>query len=615
MRHVIVCPVFFLFFGLGLSGCMPQAPKVSYPHPQTLPPVESPAERPAPAVTVVPERPPGVAVEKPAGATQGAIQPEIALVPETGGVPAVAQPTVREEKRKLDYIEQRLAAYERKFQQLLERREMETGQVPGRLDQTTWYECITRFDKLLSGYTGLQDRIKQGGGVAAGPDLEDLLQQDIDFLESDCEKQAVGGSVAGGPEGPVAGRMEQARAEAETTIDHQFKAGQYREAIGTYRALTETYPEVKTSLAASRQYGLSLLYSGDNEAAAAFFNQLLPGAVTGADTTMPWELQRLAADLQLANGNLSAAKKLYDSLVAASEPFDAEINWANMQLALLASVDNNRQMSDYRDLLQDYLLFERKGQGGRALLSKADNLSQAYPDTKVADSAIQIKAMVKKRLWERIDEQIAKARQLRGEKEFQQAAALLKELLTADLPDEMREHVQRTREEVLTAEEQEQQTQKMQLEQSLATQWASAKSLLDSQRYDEAIAGFQALEDTDYDAEARQKVAEAANLAAAAKRQEAAALFIKAVKTDDRERKKEFLLNSRQLLQEILTKYPGADLIDKVAQNLQVVEQHIREFDPQLLEEQGVAQPANSAEENENQPGWEKPASQGNNTM
>jgi hypothetical protein len=45
------------------------------------------------------------------------------------------------------------------------------------------------------------------------------------------------------------------------------------------------------------------------------------------------------------------------------------------------------------------------------------------------------------------------------------------------------------------------------------------------------------------------------------------------------------LLASHQLLKEILVKYPQTDLLDKVNQNLAVLEEQIRRIDPALLEE------------------------------
>jgi hypothetical protein len=94
-----------------------------------------------------------------------------------------------------------------------------------------------------------------------------------------------------------------------------------------------------------------------------------------------------------------------------------------------------------------------------------------------------------------------------------------------------------------------------------------------------------ALQETEYADKAKAKITDAANLAAGQMRKEAASLFIKAGKTSDIETKKELLLASHQLLKDILVKYPQTDLLDKVNQNLAVLEGQIRRIDPALLEE------------------------------
>jgi outer membrane protein assembly factor BamD (BamD/ComL family) len=123
------------------------------------------------------------------------------------------------------------------------------------------------------------------------------------------------------------------------------------------------------------------------------------------------------------------------------------------------------------------------------------------------------------------------------------------------------------------------------LDESMVHQWKSANDLLDSQQFDPAIAGFTSLLDTSYDAKAREKIQVATNLAAVAQRKQAASLFIKAVKARSSGNKTVMLLESKQLLQEVLRKYPQADIIDKVAQNLTTIEQHIAQLNPTLLEE------------------------------
>jgi hypothetical protein len=75
-------------------------------------------------------------------------------------------------------------------------------------------------------------------------------------------------------------------------------------------------------------------------------------------------------------------------------------------------------------------------------------------------------------------------------------------------------------------------------------------------------------------------------------RKEAASLFVKAGKTPDLEQKKELLLASHSLLTEILDRYPQTDLLEKVQQNIVILEGQIQRFDLELLEELPQGNPA-----------------------
>ncbi|OGR04468.1 MAG: hypothetical protein A2511_02370 [Deltaproteobacteria bacterium RIFOXYD12_FULL_50_9] len=122
-------------------------------------------------------------------------------------------------------------------------------------------------------------------------------------------------------------------------------------------------------------------------------------------------------------------------------------------------------------------------------------------------------------------------------------------------------------------------------QQTQAIQWSEAVNLLDSRRYDEAIELFSSLLGTPYEEEAKAKIELAVNQAANENRRQAANLFVKARKTQDQKDKEELLLESRQLLLDILKKYPGTEIIDKVKPNLKIIEDQIRNIDPALLKQ------------------------------
>ncbi|MGI9538455.1 MAG: hypothetical protein ACR2PB_15390, partial [Desulfocapsaceae bacterium] len=62
-------------------------------------------------------------------------------------------------------------------------------------------------------------------------------------------------------------------------------------------------------------------------------------------------------------------------------------------------------------------------------------------------------------------------------------------------------------------------------------------------------------------------------------------LFVRSMKTDDMENRKQLLIESRQVLRDILGKYPDVEVADKVRGNIGTVEKKMNELDPMLLPE------------------------------
>ncbi len=573
--------LFFLITAFILSGCASPTPQVTHRQPETLPPV-------APAEQTVPSTPSPVQLE---------VEQETAAKPSTeltrDGEPATVPPVTMDDIassiRTIDYIEQRLIIYEKKFQQWLERHPQDDTDT-NQWSVLTSDTCLDKFNALLSGYTNLRNRLQLTALSADTPiprnTIREMLQLDIAFLESDCDQGLSLSASLAAQDYPQGTDPVQGAHHAESTIDTYFNEEQYDQVITIFQLFTETYPTIAPSLQSLKQYGLAQLHGGDIDEATDALSQALALLETNSRTIEPWALRRLLADLHLASGKPNEARKVYEMLVASSDSYTQSYSWATRQLALLGeSSATDPRMTYYLDLLRAALVFHMNGQSPMDLMAKADRIAQLFPNTPVADNAIWIKQEIENQLREWTDEQFRQVAVLTKEKEFQQALTLLAEIPPGQLPADLREKLQQETLAVTTAERQEQETQRILLEESLASQWKSANTLLDSQQYDPAIAGFTPLLDTSYDAQAHKKIQEATNLAATAQRKQAASLFIKAVKARSPENKKELLLESRKLLQEVLKKYPQADIIDKVAQNLTTIEQHIAQVDPSLLED------------------------------
>ena len=234
-----------------------------------------------------------------------------------------------------------------------------------------------------------------------------------------------------------------------------------------------------------------------------------------------------------------------------------------------------------------------------ALNEKINAFTTEHTGSPVAVGALRLKTFTIEQLNSWFGKQLVKIDSLVAEKRFTEAIDILKNMARYYLPADLQTIVQKTYYEVAQAELQETENQRRIQEMELTEQWDAAVHLMDSQRFDEAIVAFGALMGTEYEETATIKIVEAANLAAGQMRKEAASLFIRAGKTPDIEKKKELLLDSHRMLNEILVRFPQTDLLDKVQQNIAILEEQIRKFDPTLLEE---LQEENSAVEPDEAP-------------
>jgi hypothetical protein len=119
-------------------------------------------------------------------------------------------------------------------------------------------------------------------------------------------------------------------------------------------------------------------------------------------------------------------------------------------------------------------------------------------------------------------------------------------------------------------------------DEELQARYDQGVAALTAREYDKAIETFNGLLATPFADRARTRIDEAAGLAAQEDRRKAADLFVRANSTADQEKKKNLLLSSRKLLQDILVKYPQSGLADKVQRNLSGVERALKAIDPSL---------------------------------
>jgi len=523
----------------------------------------------------------------------------------------VFQPEESTETRKMEldsadieFIQRRLDEYGNKFESWLEFSELTQEDDAAEELTASETECVQELERILngyslllermhlSGYSLLLDRMQPDDTVAfdsiATADLKKMQQLDIAFLESRCGELL---AVDFAPRYEFLPETEPklSFAAAQEVIAANVEQGAYQEALLSYGRLAQDFPDQAPSLSTQMNYGLALQYTGQIEAAAAHFTSMLQADELSIGTL---SLQREIADLLLASGNVDAAASYYDNVLFGHEAIGTETKWAEEQLAFLREVDpESEDMAAYIALLREFQTYDYRIDAPR--LNEAINaFATQYTGSPVAVSALRLKTFVKEQLKSWFSRQLIRVDSLVAEKKFTEAAEILESMTRYYLPAELQAVLQKTYYEVAQTEIQEMETQQQIQEVALNEQWDAATKLLESQRYDSAIAAFTALLDTEYEKEAMMKITEAANQAASQMRKDAASLFVRAGRTPDLEQKKELLLASHRLLTEIVDKYPQTELLDKVYQNIAILEGQIARFDPALLEELQQENPA-----------------------
>ena len=503
----------------------------------------------------------------------------------------------------IQFVQLRLDEYEKKFESWLEFSELMQEEDWDEELTATETECVHQLERILSGYNLLLERMHLSGYSLLGrmqadntvplditgiAELKKMQQQDIAFLESSCG-ELLALDMAPKYEFLPGAEPKFSFAAAQEMVSAHVEQGAYQEALLSYDRLALDFPGQTPSLSTRMNYGLALQYTGQIEAAAEYYKNML----TSDDLAIgPITMQREIADLFLASGNFTAAESFYENVLTGHDSIGAEKKWAEEQLAFLGEVDpGSEDMAAYMSLLREFQMYDYRTDAPR-LNETINTFAIQYTGSPFAVSALRLKAFAKDQLKSWFNRQLVRVETLVAEKKFAEAAGILESMTRYYLPAELQTTLQKTYYEIIQSENQEIEIQQQIHEIELTEQWDAALKLMDSQRYDSAISAFTALMDTEYEVEAAIKITEASNQAASQMRKEAASLFVRAGRTPDLEQKKELLLASHRLLSEIVVKYPQTDLLGKVHQNIAILEEQIQQFDPALLEELQQKPPA-----------------------
>ncbi len=559
---VVVCTV-------GLAGCaIPKKSQVS-----TTPPA-----------TTYSKQPPMVSIPPDSGAKT--LPPPMELDLSEPELPVIVEENIEENLPSMVYINDRIFEYGRKLERW---KELDGQSVKKQLKESEAAEMVSCFRSLqnvLNGYSELRSRLLQTEKTAtvekvSNAGIFELEKNDIAFLESSC------GRLLADSADQSAGWIQREEGadlpQLETLIDRYSENREYQQVLEVWRKIPGAQVG-RVSLRTKINSANALKYLRQHEKAGEIFQQVVD-QMSDSDTqaTDLVSLRKVLADLYTASGNYQAAETQYKKISQDYQNIGRLEEWSKLQLALLdRAKDSGPELKDYSALLKNYLGFIA-AQDGYKVLWQAEQFLKKYPYSPVVANVEAIKGKVKIGADKWFDGYIAGADKLREEKKYKEALELLQNVPADLVGSEKQLAVKGKSEELQLTDAVEKESEKMARIQGLQSQWNNGMLLAKAGKYDEAIAVFTKLLNSEYSVKAGEKIKEMSLEAAKADRKKAADLFIRFTKTTDSESKKKLLIESHKLLKSILVKYPDVEIRAKVVGNIERVEQEMMAIDPRLV--------------------------------
>ena len=484
------------------------------------------------------------------------------------------------------YVNDRIFEYGRKLDKWKELDAKSVGMDVEEDDAAKMVRCFRKLQDVLGGYSDLRSTMLQAEKFStaeqiSGADLSTLQTADIEFLEGECgkllsdsEDQSVGWNK----------REEGADlAKLETLIDRYDESREYAEVVQVWLQIPP-FQIPRVHVRAKIKYGNALMYLQQEEKATEVYRQVVDQMSDSEEqATDLISLRKVLADLYTAAGDYTSAKVQYMKISEDYKNLGRLEEWSKLQLSMLErSLDESPELDAYSAMLRNYLGFIPE-QDGYKTVWQADTFLSNYPYSPVASNVDYIRESAMLRADDWFNSFIAAVDAFAAEKNFDEALELLETMPTDIIDADKQLQVKGKSEELLLAAAVEKETGKMALMQELQHQWNNGMLLVKGGRYDEAIDVFTNLLETEYKVKAENKIQEISLFAAKADRKKAAELFIRFTKTTDLESRKKLLIESRQLLQDILVKYPGTEIASKVQGNIERVEQEMNLIDPSLI--------------------------------
>ncbi|MFH7321609.1 hypothetical protein ACHHRT_13535 [Desulfurivibrio sp. D14AmB] len=489
---------------------------------------------------------------------------------------------VEEEKqvsRRLSHYQEELANWQGLAAQL-------DGLLVERRRPAEWNQCLDQLERLTNRYRRVRDRLRdlqfgelsQWPAVAAG--VNAAYRADLEFGASECgEIHRLARETA---ELGLSRFHTVAAQQMQAVVLHHAEAGRVGETLQALENLERVYPESGWEGPLLRQVSIALTRGGAGDEAL----RLLAGyEAQHPEPEALFDPARLRADLLLIAGRDGEALRHYERVAARHTAQAGERRWVEEQLEMLRGdiVADNVERGLYLEVLRDYLLFDGRTIPTR-LPGRLERLERLYPGGMLTHRARLLAAELDSRAGEWLDRQFSRVENLLVEREYDEAIARLEGLLAEELTVAQRDQVRGLLTMAMGAKQEEEVRRKQLESQALAIQWEEANRLLGLRRLEEAIQIFSRLLDSEYGDEARRLMREAGEEAAAEVRREAAGLFVRARRSENVEQGRELAMESWRLLGRIIERYPDSEIVGRVRDNLQSVEEYLESLEPGLVE-------------------------------
>jgi tetratricopeptide (TPR) repeat protein len=508
----------------------------------------------------------------------------------------------------LSRINDRISAYKKKMHswQGISNRMYFLNLAPEQLEQLS--TCRRQVTDLLADYTQIHDQLLRDQPMDVSRrllnrSLPKIHKKDIAYIEGGCPRLltesgyspvTTGSTVAGMP-------------SLESSMDAALARGDYGQVISSFQALSFS-PGEQPDYAVSYNYGVALMKSDREQEAHRVLVELLDRLRQQDQAKMEPKLLQLLGDLEFGLGDYRSARSRYVELEQLSGGLKGHSVWARQQLkALDAATSHGVEIRAYAALLLSSLAYNPQ-RDGFTVVQQAQAFQKSFPVSVVGSSVTDLARKANKEAERWFAGVLEQVDRLSAQQNNQEALLLIERIPATILPLDKQailklkkgsltaiatgsiENSDTIQEEILDVNDPFTPAVPSNGGQAvgpdtgpsehvsvtaLQETWNQGMTDMQAKEYDRAIEIFSGLLNTSYGTKARIQIEEASRLAAQDDRKKAAEFFVRSSRTTDPGTRKQLLLSSRALLEEILRKYPQSGLEDKVRRNLNRIDQEL----------------------------------------